>query len=213
MRTILTIVEMAAAAVAIAAQGVPPQAAVPAVPPQVFTTTMSATIVHEYSDIKDLLTKTADKMPAEAYSFQPTPETRTFAGNMGHILASDISQCGTLLGRKHALSGQDLSKTLTTKADVVKAAADTFAFCDEYCLTLNETTQLADTYANMNGRRNGQPIVNKLSSGSSVVHFLAHNNEEYGYLAVYMRLKGIVPPSSAPGTPGPGGGLAAGGGR
>jgi hypothetical protein len=159
------------------------------------------------------LTKTADKMPAEAYAFQPTPEMRTFAGNLGHILSSDISQCGTLLGRKHALSGQDLSKTLTTKAEVVKAAADTFAFCDEYFLKLDETTPLADSYVNMNGRRNGQPIVFKVSSGANVVHFLTHNNEEYGYLAVYMRLKGIVPPSSTPATPGPGGGLGAGGRR
>ena len=214
MKTALTIVVMAtAASVAVAAQSTSPQMAAAAAPPEVVTMTMSGTIVQQYNDIKDLLTKTADKMPAEAYLFQPMPEMRTFAGNMGHILASDISQCGTLLGRKHPLSGQDLSKTLTTKAEVVKAAADTFAFCDEYFLKLNETTPLADSYVNMTGRRNGQPMVFKVSNGANVVHFLTHNNEEYGYLAVYMRLKGIVPPSSTPATPSPGRGDGAGGGR
>jgi hypothetical protein len=200
---------LAALPIAAAAQTAP-QSGTPAAPSQVIVMTMTGTVVQEYSHVKELLMKTADLMPADAYAFQPTPDVRTFAGTMGHILMSNISQCGQLLGRKHALAGQDLSKTLTTKADVVKAAAETFAFCDEFFTKIDESTPLADDFVNMNGRRNGQPVTFKVSNGASVVHFLDHNNEEYGYLAVYLRLKGVVPPSSAP-APGRGGG--AGGGR
>lgn len=199
MKTFLSICALVTLTAAAAAQAPAPQAPAPA--PAVATTTMAKMIVHSYENIRDLLVKTADKMPAEDYAFQPTPDVRTFAGNLGHILTSDISQCGTLLGRKHALAGQDLSKTLTTKAELVKAAADTFAFCDEYFKGITDATAIADTYFTVTGRRGGQPITAKVSHGASIVQFLTHNNEEYGYLAVYMRLKGIVPPSSTPATP------------
>jgi hypothetical protein len=97
--------------------------------------------------------------------------------------------------------GVDLEKTLTTKAVTVNAGAETFAFCDEYFLKIDETTSIADAYVNMTGKRpTGEPVTFKVSNGASIVHFLTHNNEMYGYLAVYLRLKGIVPPSSVPST-------------
>jgi hypothetical protein len=185
------------------AQGAAPQATTN--PPAVVTMTMAGTIVQQYKNIKDLWTKTASAMPADAYAFQPTPEVRTFAAAMGHVLASNIAQCNSLVGRKHALTGVDLEKTLTTKADITRSVADTFTFCDEYFLKVDDTTPLADAFVNMTGhRRSGEPVTFKVSNGASVVHFLTHNNEMYGYLAVYLRLKGIVPPSSQPSTGGGG---------
>jgi len=211
MKTLLSAccVSLLAMPIALGAQTAAPQTAAPAAPPVVTTITMSGTIVSQYKEIKRLFTQSADAMPAEAYSFQPTPEMRTFAGDMGHILSTNIGECGAMLGRKHALSGIDLSKTLTTKADVVKATADAFAFCDDYFLKVDEKTPIADQYVTMNGRRNGQPLEFKVSNGANVINFLTHNNEEYGYIAVYMRLKGVVPPSSVP-RPAPGRGGSAG---
>jgi hypothetical protein len=46
--------------------------------------------------------------------------------------------------------------------------------------------------------REGQRTPAKVQAGASATAFLAHNNEMYGYMAVYLRLKGIVPPSSEP---------------
>jgi hypothetical protein len=186
--------------VPIAAQSAAPQTGTPAAP-TVVTMTMSSTIVSQYKEVKRLYAESAAAMPAGAYSFQPTPEMRTFAGDMGHILTLDIAQCGSLLGRKHALAGVDLSKTLTTKTDIVKTVADAFAFCDEYFLKLDDSTPITETYVTMKGQRNGQPLEFKVSNGASIVNFLTHNNEEYGYIAVYLRLKGIVPPSSVPHPP------------
>ncbi len=203
MKKILAIGAIAALPVVSLAQSAAPQSGAPAATPETVTITMPATIVNQYKSIKTLLTKTADLMPPEAYSFKPTPEMRTFAGNLGHILASDVSQCGTFLGRKGELSGQDLEKTLTTKDETVKAAGATFAFCDEFFLKIDDKTPLIDGFATMNGRRNGAPVTYKMSLGSGITSFLVHNNEEYGYLAVYLRLKGIVPPSSQPHSPAP----------
>jgi hypothetical protein len=171
-------------------------------PPSTITMTLASTVMQQYTSAKDLWIKTAEAMPAEAYAFQPTPEMRTFVAGIGHVLASNINQCNSLLGRKHPLTGVNLEKTLITKAETVKAVADTFAFCDEYFLKITDATPLADTFVTMTGKgRTGEPATYKVSNGASVVHFLTHNNEMYGYLAVYLRLKGIVPPSSLPATP------------
>jgi hypothetical protein len=203
MTKILAIGAIAALPVVALAQSAAPQSGPPAATPETVTITAQATFVNQYKSIKTLLTKTADLMPAEAYSFKPTPDMRTFAGNLGHILASDVAQCGLFLGRKGDLAGQDLEKTLTTKDETVKAAAATFTFCDEFFLKIDDKTPIIDGFSTMNGRRNGAPVIYKMSLGSGLVSFLVHNNEEYGYLAVYLRLKGIVPPSSQPHTPSP----------
>jgi hypothetical protein len=159
---------------------------------------MAPTLLQQYNSIKSLLTETVDAMPADAFGFQPTPDMRTFAGTVGHIASSNIGQCSGLLGRKHALSGQDLSKTLKTKEETAKALAASFAFCDEFFTQLKSNAQLTDEYYSVTTNRNGAPVTLKIANGASVAGFLAHNNEEYGYLAVHLRLKGIVPPSSAP---------------
>jgi len=103
-----------------------------------------------------------------------------------------------LLGKKHELSGKDLSKTLIAKEETVKALNDAFTFCDEYFGQLKTNVQLTDSYISAPVNTATGPKVFKIAHGASITGFLVHNNEEYGYLAVYMRLKGIVPPSSEP---------------
>jgi hypothetical protein len=159
---------------------------------------LATTVVQQYNSIKSLLIKTVDAMPADAFGFQPVPEMRTFAGTIGHLASSNIGQCAALLGRKHELSGQDLSKTLKTKDEAVKAVADSYAFCDEFFAGVKSNTQLVDAYYTGTMTRNGAPVPFKMANGGVATGLIAHNNEEYGYLAVYLRLKGIVPPSSVP---------------
>lgn len=149
----------------------------------------------QYVYVRDNVAKMADKMPADAYAFQATPEVKTFAANMGHIIRSNAAQCSNLLGRKHDLAGQDLEKTLTAKADIVKALKDATAFCDEYFMKMT-TEQLVNGAFETFVTRDGQKIPVKAPHLGIVAAFLGHNNEMYGYMSVYMRLKGIVPPSS-----------------
>ena len=135
-------------------------------------------------------------MPAEAYGFRPMPEMRTFAGDIGHLVMANLNQCGNLLGKRHALAGQDLSTSLVTRDESLKALADSFAFCDEYFTQLKEDAQLTGTFYDVSITREGQRVPMRVAHGAMVTSFLAHNNEMYGYMAVYLRLKGIVPPSS-----------------
>ena len=82
--------------------------------------------------------------------------------------------------------GKNLEELLKTKVEVVKALADAFAFCDEAfkMLTDANATELV-TQGN-----------NQVARGSILAGVNAHDNELYGTGAVYMRLKGLVPPST-----------------
>jgi hypothetical protein len=183
----------------------------PQAPAQSATTpvelTFASRVVSQYNFTRSLLTRLAEKMPAEHYAFQPAPEMRTMAAHIGHLAMSNINQCGLLLERKHELAGQDLSKTITTKAEAVKALADAHSFCDEYFLALKADGPLMNEYFSTFQTREGQKSPIKIPKASIVTSYFMHNNEMYGYMAVYLRLKGIVPPSSEP-APARGGGPA-----
>jgi hypothetical protein len=135
-----------------------------------------------YDVIKANILKSAEKMPEEAYSFRATPEERTWAEFMGHIADAETRICSAATGEmKPANAGK-----LTAKADLVKALKDSAAVCDAAWSSTNESN--AHTMAKM-GRREFTRI-------SWLIYNTTHDNESYGTLAVYMRLKGVVPPSS-----------------
>ena len=136
-----------------------------------------------YTAVKNNLLKAADKMSEADYAFQPVKEIRTFGALIAHI-AGQIRTCGTVMGEQKQV---DMNKT--AKADLVALLKQSFDQCDAAWESMNEKTAL-ETIAGRGGQRT------KLGTliGTTVVH----NNEEYGYLAVYMRLKGVVPPSSEP---------------
>ena len=174
-----------------------PAAATPAAAPAAPLPDMSwkARFLSQYQYIRRNLAQMAEKMPAELYGYQPTPEIKTFAANMGHIIRSNAAQCSTLIGRRLPLADQDLEKTVTAKADLVKAINEMFTFCDEYFTTVTDDQLKTNTFQSY-VVRDGQKIPIQVPHVSSVASLLAHSNEMYGYMSVYMRLKGLVPPSS-----------------
>jgi hypothetical protein len=136
-----------------------------------------------YTGVKNNLLKMADAMSEENYAFKPTPEIRTFGATIAHVADFQLRTCSGVNGEMK--SGTAASKT--TKADLSAALQESFAECDKAFDALTDATATAI----VPGR--GQRT--KLGALSGVT---AHANEEYGYLAVYLRLKGVVPPSSAP---------------
>ena len=128
--------------------------------------------------------RAAEKMPEEQYAFKPDPAARSFGQILGHIADTDYLFCSTVLGENNPAPG--IEKTKTTKAELMSALHDAFAYCSR------AYDALTDANANETVKAFGQER-NKLG----VLWFNAsHNLEHYGNLVVYMRLKGIVPPSS-----------------
>ena len=133
-----------------------------------------------YNNVKNNLIKAAEKMPENAYDFKPTPEQQTFAQRIAHV-ANQYRGCGAVKGQQAQV---DTSKT--SKADLVAALKASFDVCDAAWDTMNDTTA-----HEMIAGRGGQT-----SKIGALIRNTNHDSEMYGYISVYMRLKGVVPPSS-----------------
>jgi uncharacterized damage-inducible protein DinB len=138
-----------------------------------------------YQTIQKNLLAAAEKMPEADYSFKPTPEIRTFGQLMAHTAGAAIRMCSRVKGGE----APQVDMTKSDKASVVEMFKTATAQCDAAWEAMNEKTALET----LPGRGGSQVTKLSMLIGYSVVH----NNEEYGYAAVYMRLKNIVPPSSA----------------
>ena len=146
---------------------------------------LSTELKGAYNAIKTNVTKAAERMPEDQYGFKAAPDIRTFGGLIGHIADAQLFYCSPLTGT--AKRG-DAERTKTAKADIQAALKASFEVCDSVINSLTD----ADAMAMIAGR-GGQR-----SKLSTLWGMVAHSNEEYGYLSVYMRLKGIVPPSTQP---------------
>src|SRR4051812_37156524 len=130
--------------------------------------------------------RAAEKMPEEEYALKPAPAVRSFGQILRHIADADYRFCSSVLGENSPSPG--VEKTKTTKAELTSALKDAFSYCNR------AYDALTDANAGETVKAFGQDR-NRLG----VLWFNAsHNMEHYGNLVVYMRLKGIVPPSSDP---------------
>ncbi len=136
--------------------------------------------------VSGFVSRSADKVGEDLYSFKPTPEVRSFGQLVGHVADANFGICATAQGEKPPMQGIEKSKS--SKADLVKALADSFAYCQK-------------AYDSMSDARGAEvvPFFGQKMARVSVLDFnTAHNYEHYGNMVTYMRLKGIVPPSSEP---------------
>lgn len=143
---------------------------------------LSADAKADYTSIKNILLKSADKMPEENYSFRTTPQVRTYGEMIAHIADAQMMLCGAAKGemKRGSAAGK------TSKIDLSAALKASFDYCDP---VYDSMTDAAGTQA---VKVMGQ---NKTKLGVLFVN-VTHDNEMYGQMVAYMRIKGIVPPSS-----------------
>jgi hypothetical protein len=144
---------------------------------------LSSEVKQSYNNIKNNLLKAADKMSEADYSFKATPEVRPFGQLVAHVADAQLRTCSTVNGEPK--QGSAASKT--AKADLVAALKEAFAECDKAYDSLNDAT--ANQMVAMGGR--GQRSKLGILYGN-----VSHDNEMYGAMSVYMRLKGVIPPST-----------------
>jgi hypothetical protein len=135
-----------------------------------------------YARVKANVLKAADKMPAENYTYKPTPDIRTFARVVNHVTEAQLHSCGAL---NHSETPKVPEET-ADKATIVEALKASFAECDK--------AYAAVTDANVAEAFQVGPV--KRSRLGLLWGNVSHDNEQYATLALYMRLKGLVPPSS-----------------
>ena len=132
-----------------------------------------------------------ETIPEDLWSFQPTKDVRTVAQLFAHIADGQYEFCGAAIEGKPVDKG--VEKTAKGKAEIVKALTEAFAYCEAAYADLTDA-KAAETVK----------LFGMTATRLGIMDFnVAHNMEHYGNLVTYMRLKGIVPPSSAPRSPAP----------
>ena len=157
------------------------------------TNPISASLRNLYMGNRNNIVRTAEKMPEENYGMRPGAQTevRTFGQQVTHVATFNFLWCSQAKGEKNP-SPADLDK-LTSKADVMKVLNDAFTYCDGAYAALTDASgaQTIDiTQENGRQTRNLRMQLLTLNYG--------HNNEIYGSMVAYLRMKNIVPPASEP---------------
>ena len=139
-----------------------------------------------YGGIKADLVAAAEKMPEADYGFRPgsMPEVRTFGQLFQHVAAGQWDTCAAVKGVSSRTA--EKKQEPKTKAEFVKGLVDSFAFCDDAFSSTTDENALEFV-------RQGP---NELTRASLLYGLLAHNAEMYGIATVYLRVKGIMPPST-----------------
>jgi hypothetical protein len=168
------------------------RAQAPATPPA----STSAEVLTMYTNITNFIARTAAMVPADKFTWQPTPEVRSYARLFAHIADDNNGACAAIAGVTPAPARLDTGSAAAgwaadkmTKADLEKALADSVALCMKAFGLVDQTNMME-----MNGRR---------TKIGSLIYNTSHINEHYGNLVTYLRLNGMVPPSSAPRGGGP----------
>ncbi|MCI0525807.1 MAG: YciI family protein [Acidobacteria bacterium] len=150
------------------------------------------TLKQFYNFNKRVIIASAEKMPVEHYSFKPTPEVRSYAELVGHVADGNYLTCAPVKGEPNPQKEiQHTEKTAKTKDEVIKALKASFDYCDAVFNHLTDAT-LKENY------KQGERERPKASMATLNVY---HGGEHYGNIVVYLRLKGLVPPSSEPAPP------------
>ena len=150
---------------------------------------LATSLQRAYGTLKGNLTQAAEKMPEANYGFKPAsdPDLRTYGQWIGHQADNQFINCATIKGVPNPNPPQSNEKK-ATKADLVKALADAFAFCDGAISALTDQSALQMV-------KQGE---GETARGGVVSALLSHGLESYGIVVVYLRAKGIAPPNAAP---------------
>ena len=157
------------------------------------TNPLSTWLRNAYMGNRNNITRTAEKMPEENYGMRPgtQQEVRTFGQQVTHVAAYNFLWCSQAKGEKNPNPG-NLDK-LTSKAEIMKVLNDAFTYCDAVYNALTDASgvEMVDI-TQENGRQ-----TRNLRMGLLTLNY-GHNNEIYGSMVVYLRIKNIVPPASEP---------------
>lgn len=145
-----------------------------------------ASLKGQFEAVRGFITKAAAQVPEDMYAFKPTPDVRSMGALFAHIADANFMICGMASGEKPPMSGIEKSKT--AKQELTEALEASFKFCDS-------------AFSGLTGARASETVKFFLPGEHTRAGLLAfntaHDFEHYGNIVTYMRLKGMVPPSSA----------------
>ena len=156
---------------------------------EALSTSMASVVKAMHATIRRDLADAAELMLADEYSFKPTQAVRSFAELVGHVAMGNFFFCSQAAGDRMPAS-QNLER-VTDKATLVQGLRDALAYCDRVYSGTDDTSFASRV------KIGGPGGSTDTTRGAVLVFNTTHNNEHYGNVVVYLRLKGHVPPSTA----------------
>jgi uncharacterized damage-inducible protein DinB len=153
------------------------------------------TMRREWQQVSGFITRAAEQMSESDYAFRPTPAVRSFGQLIAHLAAGQTIICGAALGQLPTITEDVYEKRTMTKAELTAV----FKGSSEIC---------ARAYAQPDAAMTGPTKLfgNDATRLAALVRNTVHDGEHYGNIVTYMRIKGMVPPSSQPAPPAASGG-------
>jgi uncharacterized damage-inducible protein DinB len=163
---------------------------------------VTAALNGSFTTIGRYLTASAEKMPEANYTFKPTPEVMSFGELLGHVADTHFSYCSRVKGEKNPNDGNNIQKK-ATKTEIQKGLADSIAYCSAVYKEMTDAKALEPLPApvpppaapSTGQAQTPPPPRPKLGP---LMGNITHDWEHYGNIVTYLRIKGLVPPSSEP---------------
>ena len=134
------------------------------------------------------LTRSAEQMQEADYAFRPVNTVRTFGQILAHVAGANYVFCSAAKGEKSPHAEDEFEKTAKTRAQIIKALADSVAYCDAAIAALDDKRAAETVELPFGMGKGARALPLMLNTG--------HVQEHYGNLVTYFRIKGMVPPSS-----------------
>jgi uncharacterized damage-inducible protein DinB len=149
---------------------------------------VSDSVRNNWNSVKRNIKESAELMPETNYGFKPTADVRSFGDILAHVAGASYLFCASAKNEKSPFAEDAFEGKLKTKAEIVKATTDAIMYCDGAFAALTDANA-----AGMVAPAFGSSQVTRVNS---LLGQIGHDNEHYGNLVTYFRLKGLVPPSS-----------------
>jgi len=151
---------------------------------------ISQAIRGDWNGAKRNVQRSATTMPEAKFGFKPVDTVRTYGQILAHIAGSSYNFCSAARGEKSPYTEDAFEKSATTPTAIINALNDAIAYCDAAYTALDDqkAAEMID----------GAFDSGKVPRAAMLTGNTGHLMEHYGNLVTYLRINGLVPPSSQP---------------
>jgi uncharacterized damage-inducible protein DinB len=163
-------------------------AAVPAMQAQQVANPVVASAQEIYTRQSAWMIAAAEQMPADKYSYHPTPDQWTYGKIIAHVAQANDHVCAIISDKPVPEDAAKLTET-TPKDTLLVSLKSSFDFCGKALDNLKDS-QLGDTITYFGGA--------KKPRARALIELTDDLEDHYSQMASYLRLNGMLPPSAKP---------------
>lgn len=141
-----------------------------------------------WQQLTGYITAAAEELPESSYAYRPTEQVRSFGQLVGHVAGAQNMICAAALGEPQPAEDA-VEKAANSKAALVAALKASTEYCAR---AYAQTDAAAQGKTKLFGQEQTRLYALMLNA--------THNGEHYGNMVTYLRINGIVPPSSRRGS-------------